>query len=184
MSKDIQLTNEERRHIISAYGIGCPVLPDKITYIKNEGACEISSLSIEVGACIKYSPSYSEFLQFDKFKMALKPLSQMSDEDALAVAKLATRYSEDIDYVAYRFEIQNRADTYLIITFRGACVKIDYKHDAVAFMTASNIYMPSMFMPVLNMQDIVDYLRAKHYALPYQGHSLFELGVAIEQNKI
>jgi hypothetical protein len=118
-------------------------------------------------------------------KLLLTPLSSITDEDAIAVAKMATHLHDNNTWrlvkivrekgmaKVYFKDLWNKHDQY------------DY-HVKVAPFPLQGCFR-SYKGEILDQQhyqfplDAYDYLREKGYALPYKNKDLFELGIAIEK---
>lgn len=90
----------------------------------------------------------------EECQLILKPLSKISDEDAISVAKLMPNY-DPLDQTASDEEILE------ILVFDGKEATTEHIEE----------------LPL----KIYDFLRSKGYALPYMGIDLFESGIAIEE---
>lgn len=99
--------------------------------------------------------------------LELKPLSSISDEDAIEVAQLITRFKWDLDFGTKVIKEENQ-----VIVYYDA-VKNGYKHKTSIYDDFfSRSYSGE---PVHELSGVVyDYLRSKGYALPYMGLSVEE----------
>lgn len=95
---------------------------------------------------------------FDFFKSMpiLTPLSKIADEDAIEVAKIAVRHSDDINWSEYEICINDRGDDLVSVCIGGSLISIWYE----GIISVSNKYAPTIFAPALNICEITDYLRS------------------------
>jgi hypothetical protein len=93
--------------------------------------------------------------EWDKFQLILKDLSDITDEDALNVAKMIDVYPYETDR---------------------------YKIDRVrSWLNKPNIFGHESFLG--SMSSVFDFLRSRSYHLPYKNINLFEAGIAIKESR-
>jgi len=109
--------------------------------------------------------SCNDWVDIDDFKLIKKPLSAISDEDAIEVAKLI---EAGTNHKKYTIE---RRDNCIVVWFAHWCIQIHFdgrvKGSSATMWINSNVYT---------------YLSAKGYDLPsiyLGGKTLFEAGLAI-----
>lgn len=106
-------------------------------------------------------------------QLLLTPLSEISDADAIEVAKIVMPVASG-DYLF----VVMRMDDKVIVRFNE---NVD-----VAIFYDGNIVIASVhdeeYMPAFNIPNAVDLLRSKEYALPAYGiPDLFEAGIAVRK---
>lgn len=102
-------------------------------------------------------------------KLLLKPLSSISDEDAIEVAKLALF---DNPFISERGQ-------------QSIIIKDQFGRQLILYYTASNprIYDRSGFEVIEYSLTIFDYLRSRSYNLPFMGVNLIKENIAIIKNE-
>lgn len=171
-----QLTNEEIAKVFAIY------LNDTAKVNTKDGIMHLVAVDIfnqTVDVCESYDSVDPNYENLQDVKLLLKPLSSISDEDAVEVGKLAARRpdhytKEDADITRHKNSIDvvftDKIDEVINISFDGDIL-------LYSWISATKKVIEER----VNCQvHIVDYLREKGYALPYKGQSLFELGIAIE----
>lgn len=121
-------------------------------------------------------------IDIERLRLILKPLSQISDKDAIEVAKIiyplpfqrhtnGWSISRDFTINGYPYiKIQNPKNVYSFQIDCALCAFDLYNMD-------ENVTIETP----MNNVHVIDYLRSKNYALPYLGVDLFEAGIAIEE---
>lgn len=173
--EEIKLSKEEIARVFQLYGLGSKCYFDNKIY-------NIYSFTE------KYVKAYpvndlerKNMFYYSQCKLLLKPLSSITDEDAIEVAKIADilpwnwfeykKYSVDkIDHPNDGTEIRV-LDYSVRITNAGGIYFYDYSR-------------PNTAIAIPGIADAIDFLRSKGYALPYKGKSLFELGLAIDSSTL
>ena len=119
--------------------------------------------------------SYSDW---DDIKLILTPLNKISDADAIEVAKIACAF--DSDKHDWKLEIGERNENGISIQVASNWViKIYDGHTITAEMCAG------LYMPVLNIYGITDFLRSKAYDCGYMHiPSLIQAGIAVDKTLI
>jgi len=101
-------------------------------------------------------------------QMILTPLSCITNEDAISVAKiLSEQANRHANFSVVRES--NRTDVW----FALECIHI-YHDNTILYNNGDSF---------INM-GIVDFLRGKGYMVPYKGQDLFELGIAIDKTTL
>lgn len=113
------------------------------------------------------------------FRLFLKPLSAISDDDAVTVARMAVGADESRNVVA---EITYRSHRHILIFEKSSQqeVEIDFENADVYLNTKNPCQLP------FNNIQIIDFLRSKGYDLPSYhlgGKTLIEAGLAIDSTK-
>lgn len=117
----------------------------------------------------------------DLIQLILKPLSKISDEDAIEVAKIALplpfhrhtkgwKVTRDFAITGWPYiKVHNPKNVYSFQIDCTCCWFSIYNMDQSCTQESD-----------IHIVDIIDYLRSHSYALPHKGQDLFEAGIAIE----
>jgi hypothetical protein len=136
------ITNEIRAKIFALY-LRCEIM-------------NVDQKEILIGICgdMIYSDwrGLKNVCGIDETQLLLTPLSKITDEDKIEVAKMAG--------------------------YDPKLYSIEYSQDTFSFCCSSS----SSYIELKYLQfGVVDYLRSKSYHIPYQDIDLFEAGIAIEK---
>lgn len=107
----------------------------------------------------------------EEHSLELTPLSQISDEDALEVCKLAIPYTG-------RYELLEKRQSSIIFKLPFICSKFQIfplKSKAIhleKYKAGMGTIEVNDITPIVNSVEIIDYLRSKGYALPFMGLSV------------
>lgn len=174
-----QLTNEQLARVYGAY-ISGKVLMDwngkptefKVTY----GIDKLFCFILPEGA------SFSQIC-----KLLLTPLSAISDEDTIEVAKMLCQHGK-VDFTQHKVGVIGRSDEKVLVKIGGLFLHIYF--DGRMFATSED-KPPADYMPIYNTQKIIDYLRSNKrpegtekpvYDCGYGDiPSLIEAGIAIDK---
>lgn len=151
------MSKEDRARVFALY-LGCDLdLGD------NEHTATLAGVGMDDFTSIEHSTgSYGEHSIHDQStKLILKDLSEISDEDAVEVAKiLKVSYSNNPE--------------------SDACFDIT----GLAYFLQELFETGSDVMSVTGDKFLLlsDYLRSKSYMLPYKGQDLFTTGIAVKES--
>jgi hypothetical protein len=146
INKNMEYTNEFLQRMYAAY-MGCEV-------ITNEGISTVHSIS-RIGCHTHSDVRHSRHYAFDEMKPILTPLSEISDDDAIEVAKIA--------------QCRYQAIESIIIAGRELVTIYINRQTNVS---------------ALSWCQIIDFLRSKHYDCGYLHiSSLIEAGLAVKATK-
>lgn len=172
----MELTNQDRARIFSMYW-GSPV-QQQVENGKVQGKMIRVS---ETTVCVEFYADRTSAATFCSCKLILKPLSALSDEDIVRIAKMAIQgpaLSIDNDEIQVDEHIHRDGEKVAVSVycrcFEGT-VYIFYDF-AVRLQEAEQA---DVISSTDNALAIGDMLRERGYALPYKGESLFDLGIAI-----
>ncbi len=126
-------------------------------------------------------------------RLILKDIKDISDDDITEIAKLASYHpdvKEDWENIICDFDVDEivRHDDRIEVKHTCICYEGSFTlcHDGQMYFNGidenGTEADPHIFIP--NIIAIADYLREKSYALPYKNQSLFDLGIAVNQNQI
>ena len=115
------------------------------------------------------------------FHLELKPLSQISDEDAIEIVKLCFSFlNNDFNNI----EITNTTNKHFGFSFTCTCVGGLMGEFQLDFGTINTLYNPKIICLnrvtsskeyIVNILKMSDYLRTKGYALPWMDLSVEDL---------
>lgn len=164
------LTNEERARIFAMY-MPCDIVQGDILLRTDRKLVAIGGLETDKMQWGKLSNMASISNAFvNEFKLILTPLSKITDEHAIEVAKI---YDAKEEWKVPRDLVAG--GRYITNAFSGDDIYfLDLK---IRFLSIDGFETVESEV----MLQILDRLRELGYALPYKGKSLFELGVAIEK---
>lgn len=194
------LTNEEYMRIFAAY-LGSEVISE---YNDDYPMCKgyLTGIHGEFGAEIQFMPDGNaeeepQYREYDNTQLILRPLSDISDKDALEVCHIV---EPDFATPEYRITRMGFADKIGLEDIHHTIYCIEYEHyiripsaegwyksdliqiDTEEFDLINGVYsnngagykddIPN------NIVHVIDYLRSKSYALPFNGIDLFTAGIA------
>jgi len=158
----MEITNEIKLKVFAQY-LGQKALTNKQSY-KDPSAGKLSQVDISTNELVTDGEGGYYLSDTSNTKLILKPLSAISDEDAIEVCKLQQEFKEQKDIkVGFYIDIKNNGCLDCIIEWDG------YKHD--------------YFQPVYS--TTYQFLQSKGYDLPQYllgGKTLQECGLAIYDN--
>lgn len=164
-----QLTNQEKAKVFSMY-LGCPVYD---SYNEKEGILFAVDINTSGMDNIKVLHKVVWDLKYYDCKLLLTPLSSITDDDAIEVAKihLPIFYNDEFEFETRR-EVK---DKLFVIVFRKGGVF--YEKIPIQLYSCSPL--------------VFQYLVSKSYAVPLffginhcaNGKTAIELGIAIDKNK-
>lgn len=109
-----------------------------------------------------------------KAKLILTPLSEITDKDAIEVARLI-----------------RPANNYKVIRHGKHIYYVDVTELSFAALNVNIFFLNGKITPTFNKEptgectrDAVDYLRSRGYMLPYMGIDLYEAGIAIKPSDL
>lgn len=129
----------------------------------------------------------------DKFnveycQLILKPLSAITDEDAIEVAKIAVNHTNNVDFSNYEITLNSRDFERIEVYIGGIRIGIYYDGRIIC----SNKIAPFIFLPTFNMSQIADFLRSTDESKGKYAYdcgygsipSLIDAGIAIDETKM
>lgn len=169
-SKTIEITKERLINVLSLY-IGTTVLC-RIYKIMQAGTL-VGINTITNCAIVQTQHKTELHVPIGDVQLILKPLSAISDEDAIEVAK--TMYTFDWSAITPKI---NRYDHRICIeNIIGMTLNIR----TTAFdINGYNLQGEEYCFATVKILKAIDYLRSRGYALPYFGIDLFQSKIAIE----
>jgi len=155
----MEISNEVRDKIYGAH-IGCEVKCKKLSgWTLSRHTTTLS---------LHFLANYSDRID----KLLLTPLSAISDEHAVEVAKLVNENAINREHCAIPFQVV-REDNRTDVWFGFDCVHIYHNGSILDNKTTGWVNM-----------DVSDFLRSKSYHVPYMGIDLFETNIALDVTKI
>lgn len=165
----VEITNELLARIYGAY-IGCEC---KIVS-KNDPYNQFG----EIGLKSRLNWLHIGLLDTVKVKLLLTPLSEITDEDAIEVGKIAF-YGADIDDFECKQIDRTKEGVVEIVGNSNLRLCIAAWGNSLAF---AMVYDDGNFLPIPEIHAIIDYLRSKSYDCGYgEIPSLIEAGIAINR---
>lgn len=168
------LTNEERARIFGMYiGNKCLIKIEQGSY---------STVLQVTGDMINNYLSYKDGDRVD-FVLLLTPLSKITDEHAIEVAK--------IWHPNYYWKVIKKSKGILLVECDDYIMWIDcvnasfyFEEKYIGFENIDAHRGEKETTYCENIVEIIDYLRELGYSLPYKGKCLFELGIAIDKDTL
>lgn len=174
-----ELTMEERAKVFMSYGL----LKEVAT---PNGNLKVTSYHIDSLVTLGGKPwSYKEC------QLILTPLSDITDEDVIEVAKIImrrhNRHYKDGE-VVYKVETEKLNGCPTVGIYVQGRTKGSYsiriEPDAVCLMKHKDSLLSSgQCFHVPNQYEAADFLRSRSYHLPYKNIDLYEAGIAVKPNK-
>lgn len=172
----MELTNQDRARIFAMY-FGAEVKPNaehkskgKIYMVGDSTICIRQTILPKV-----------HFVPIDECRLVLRPLSALSDEDIVRIAKMAIQgpaLSIDNDEIHIDGPIHRDGEKVAVGVYCRCFEGTVYIFYDFAVRIQEN-EQADVISSTDNALAIGDMLRERGYALPYRGESLFDLGIAI-----
>lgn len=105
-------------------------------------------------------------MYWDDCHLELKSLSDISDDDAIEVAKMA---SNKVGNKKYKYTISEKRQNYITVNCGDWLFQISYKceFEGQFYGYSINEYGKSVFTTTYNIHNITDYLRKRGYLIPF-----------------
>lgn len=164
-----QLTNEERARVFAMY------YSNNVRFLS--GGAETV---VRMDGNVLIDMDIDRFGSGGHYKLLLTPLSKITDEHAIEVAKVisASDFKWGISRVDNMINITNKFFRLYMDTDKCELML----HGRVQFSEFE--YSEYKYPKAFDFIYIIDHLRSLGYALPYKGQSLFELGIAIDKTTL
>lgn len=174
-----ELTNEDKARVFAMY-LGCECIADEQLehwhpFDKGEKGLKVAGVVHETVVIQRIAETVKD--KYNQCKLLLKPLSEISDEDAIEVIKISVRTGKG-DYSQLEYTITESSDECKVVSCMSMLGRVYYNGNV--FLHNEDI---SDFFPIHNHIETTDFLRSRGYALPYKGIDLFGSGIAISNIK-
>lgn len=123
------------------------------------------------GEKVIYPVEKSNMYRFEETRLELKPISSITDEDAIEVAKIVLNYyksDKTIEIPINSKFVVNKIHKDIDVWFRDLLINIHTTTSTTSFVIDNKEFLSS---PI----DVYDYLRSKGYALPWMGLTVEQL---------
>jgi len=164
-----KLTKEQIARVFALY-MGCHV-----KFTTNKGHTHIAAIGALASDAVQ-SADYIDWYLLEQCQLILTPLSSLTDEHAVEVAKWCDNGFRAAKDVA----IKRSKETIYLTT--GQCDDVSCIRIYRNFFKVERIHEDNECNNITNTtcNRIIDLLRSYNYALPYMGIDLYEAGIAIE----
>ena len=165
------LTNEERARIFAMY------MPCDVMDLFNDSGGKFVGLDYNNNS-VQVLHKAVWHLNYDEVKLLLMPLSKITDEHAIEVAKLWHKGA-----LFNMWEIDTRTQGYLELVNKTTkqIIRI-WSTGSIDFQLV--VGNETLFDNCEAVVEMIDCIRELGYAIPYKGKSLFDLGIAIDKTTL
>lgn len=168
------ITNEMKAKIFGLY-IGCECVYDNSMPLSRH-AGNILGYDYRYGFMISTKNAIVpfRFVSQEFTQLILTPLSEITDEDAIEVARLLDPWL--VEQMAYELTREKISDKGHIITIEGMR---DKSRKVRIFLPMGHVFCSDNENTI--NPGVIDFLRSRGYALPYMGIDLFQSNIAIQK---